>query len=75
METLLEGMILLYVAWRLAKRGLEKNWSVNPMEIYLGILFLFPILPALAAIKEFDQPFFYGLATYRDFYLLFGGLI
>ena len=75
LETLMEGMVFLYVAFRLAKRGLEKNWSVNPIEIYLGILFLFPILPAIAAIKEFDQPFLYGLATYRDWYLLFGGLM
>jgi len=74
-ETLMEGLVFLYVAYRLAKRALEKDWSVNSMEIYLGILFLFPILPAIAAVREFDQPFLYGLATYRDFYLLFGGLV
>jgi hypothetical protein len=74
-ETLLEGIVFIYVAYRIAKRAIQRDWSFNSMEIYLGILFLFPILPALAAIKEFDQPFLYGLATYRDFYLLFGGMI
>jgi len=74
-ETFLEAFVFFYVGYRIVKRAIEKNWNFKPLEVYLGVLFLFPILPALAAVREFNQPFLYGLATYRDFYLLFGGLI
>ncbi len=75
LEALLEGVIFLYILYRLVCRIIEKNYTFNGIEIYLGILFIFPIIPAFAAWREFDQPIFYGVATYRDFYLLFGGLI
>lgn len=75
LEAALEGAIFLYVLYRLVCRVIEKNYRFSGMEIYLAFLFIFPIFPALAAWREFDQPIFYGVATYRDFYLLFGGLI
>ncbi|MFT6996702.1 MAG: hypothetical protein ACJAQ4_000445 [Cryomorphaceae bacterium] len=75
LEAILEGAIFLYVLYRLVCRVIEKNYRFSGMEIYLAFLFIFPIFPALAAWREFDQPIFYGVATYRDFYLLFGGLI
>jgi len=75
LEAILEGAIFLYILYRLVCRIIEKNYTFNGIEIYLGILFFFPLIPAFAAWREFDQPIFYGVATYRDFYLLFGGLI
>ncbi|MCZ4407827.1 O-antigen ligase family protein [Cryomorphaceae bacterium 1068] len=75
LEALLEGLIFLYILYRLVCRIIEKNYTFSGIEIYLGILFIFPIIPAFAAWREFDQPMFFGVATYRDFYLLFGGLI
>jgi len=75
LEAVLEGAIFLYILYRLVCRIIEKNYRFNGIEIYLGLLFIFPIIPAFAAWREFDQPIFYGVATYRDFYLLFGGLI
>ena len=74
-EAVLEGVIFLYIFYRLACRIIEKNYRFTGIEIYLGLLFIFPIIPAFSAWREFDQPIFYGVATYRDFYLLFGGLI
>jgi hypothetical protein len=75
LEAVLEGAIFLYVLYRLVCRVIEKNYRFSGMEIYLAFLFIFPIFPALAAWREFNQPIFFGVATYRDFYLLFGGLI
>lgn len=75
LEALLEGVIFLYILYRLVCRIIEKNYHFNGIEIYFGLLLIFPILPAIAAWREFDQPIFYGVATYRDFYLFFGGFI
>lgn len=74
LETIMEGLVFLYVLYRIVKRIIDKNYRFYGIEIYLGLLFVFPIFPAIAAWREFDQPIFYGVATYRDWYLLFGGL-
>lgn len=75
LETTMEACVFLYLAYRLIIRIIEKNYRFQGIEIYLGILFIFPIMPAIAAWLKFDQPIYYGVATYRDFYLLFGGLV
>ncbi len=75
LEILLEVSLVLYVFYRIVTRVIEKNYRFLSIEVYLGILFVFPIIPAIAAWLEFGQPVFYGVATYRDFYLLFGALV
>lgn len=75
LETIMEAAVFLYLAYRLVIRIIEKNYRFHDIEIYLGVLFVFPIMPAIAAWLKFDQPVYFGVATYRDFYLLFGGLI
>jgi len=75
LETIMEALIFFYVGYRAVKRVLQKNYKFYAIEIYLGLLFIFPIIPAIAAWRTFDQPIFFGIATYRDWYLLFGGLM
>ncbi|NND94107.1 MAG: hypothetical protein HKN45_04530 [Flavobacteriales bacterium] len=41
----------------------------------MGLFFLLPLIPAFSAWREWGQPLTYGIATMREFYLLFGGLI
>jgi hypothetical protein len=75
MEIILQVSVILYIIYRLVNRIVRDNFRFLDIEIYLGILLIFPIAPAIAAYYEFGQPVYYGVATYRDYYLLFGGLI
>jgi O-antigen ligase len=75
LEFLLEVALVLYLLYRVVLRVVANDYSISPFHAYLGLLFIFPLFPSLAAWNTFDQPVFYGLATYRDFYLLFGGLV
>ncbi len=68
-------VIGVYLVYRIIMRVLAGNLSFNSLEIYLIVLFFLPLWAANGARMEFGQPIFYGLATFRDFYLIYGGLI
>lgn len=75
LEMAFEVFIVLYLAYRVTLRIFIKNYRLNALEIYLAILFFLPVIPAIGALNEFGQPLFYGLGTFRDFYLLFYALV
>lgn len=74
-ETAYAGILLVYLVYRLATRALAGNLRFNSFEIYMGLLFLLPIIAAIGAQRVFGQPLFYGMGASRDFYLLYGGLV
>ncbi len=74
-ELIYEFVLIFYVIYRVISRIISRNSRVNPIEIYLGILFLLPLQAAFAAWNEFGQPIIYGIGTYRDWYLLYSALV
>ena len=74
-EALYIVVIFFYLAYRIVHRVISGNFRFNSLEIYLALIFLLPVWAANGARMEFGQPLIYGVATYRDFYLVFGGLI
>lgn len=75
LEVLFEAFIVIYLLSRIMRRAIARDFKLNHIEIYLIILFFLPILPAIGAYQRFGQPIFYGLGTFRDFYLIFGSLV
>jgi hypothetical protein len=75
LELAFEVFIVIYLGYRVTLRIFNKNYRLNTLEVYFGLLFFLPIIPAVAALNEFGQPLFYGLGTFRDFYLLFFSLV
>lgn len=75
MEMIYVGSLGLYLLYRISKRIFEYNFRFNSLEIYLGLLMLLPILPAIASNVVFGQPLLYGFGTFQDFYLLVGALV
>lgn len=67
--------IFLYLAYRLLKRSVSKNFKINSFEALLILLSTLPFISAIAARFEFGQPIVYGLATSREFYFIYGGLV
>ncbi|NNC82807.1 MAG: hypothetical protein HKN79_04455 [Flavobacteriales bacterium] len=78
-ELVAEGFYLIflggYIAYRIFKRVYEKNYRLNHLETLMAVFFFLPFIPAFSAWREWGQPLTYGIATMREFYLLFGGLI
>jgi len=74
-EALYEAIILLYLVYRLSLRVVSGNLRLNSLELYLVLMFFLPVIAANGARAEFGQPMIYGILTFRDFYLIFGGLI
>lgn len=75
LELAFEAFIVLYLGYRIVLRVFNKNYRLNTLEIYFALLFFLPVIPAVGALNEFGQPLFYGLGTFRDFYLLFYALV
>jgi hypothetical protein len=75
LELLYEGILVMYVVYRILLRIHTRNSRLNALEIYLGILLFIPLLAGFAAMREFGQPLLYGIGTYRDWYLLYGALV
>ncbi len=75
MEAIYELIIFIYLGYRLVHRAQSGNLRFNSLEIYLVLIFFLPFLASYAAMLEFGQPIWYGIGTFRDFYLIFGGLI
>jgi hypothetical protein len=75
MEAIYEFFLLFYLAYRAIRRIYLGNFKFNHLEIYLPMFAFLPVLAMFASHLEFGQPLIYGLAPYRDFYLLFGALV
>jgi len=74
-EALYEVSLFVYVFYRILKRIAAGNFRLNSFELYLGLLFILPVVAAFASNSEFGQPFIYGFLAYRDFYLILGALV
>lgn len=74
-EALFEAFLLVYIAGRIVNRVFTQNYRINHLEVYLFILMLLPIIPAIGAYQRFGQPLIYGLGSFRDYYLMFGCLV
>ena len=75
LEMVYIGAIFLYLGYRISKRILTRNYTLNPFELLLCALFMLPFLAGLASYLEWGQPLLYGIGTFRDFYLIIGALI
>ena len=75
MELIYEVVLLLYLGYRIFHRIVSGNFRFNTMELYLFLLLLLPVQASLAAMFGYGQPLYYGLGTYRDFYMILGPLV
>lgn len=74
-EALFEVFLAVYIVSRVVHRIFTRNYKINHLEVYLFILMLLPIIPAIGAYQRFGQPLIYGLGSFRDYYLMFGCLV
>lgn len=75
LEIVMQVSVFFYIYYRLVTRSIRKNTRFYGIELYLALLFVLPLMPAIAAYFEFGQPIYFGIITYRNIYLLFGGLL
>ncbi len=75
LEAVYEVILVLYFVYRVVRRVSIGDFRFNLFELYIFGLILLPIFSALAALREFGQPIFYGLASQREFYLFLGALV
>ena len=68
---LLGGFLGYRLLWRITNR----SFSFNSLELYLFAISALPFIAAVAAKAEFDQPLLFGVLTFKDFYLFYGGLV
>lgn len=75
LELVVMVALMGWMAWRIIQRWLDNDWRLNGLEIYAMVLLLVPLLSAVAARREYDQPFIWGLVAFKDYYLLLGVLV
>ena len=66
-------LLLFFIFYFLELMLRRKNCS--SIEIFIIFLLLIPVYSALAAKKEFGQPFMHGFLAERQFYLIISGLL
>lgn len=74
-ELIYEVFLIGYLVYRIINRLISRNFGVNTLELYMFILLLLPVQASLAAWHGYGQPLYFGLGTYRDFYLIISPLV
>lgn len=68
-------LLFMWLAWRVVQRSLGDNWHINSFEVYVLLMVFLPVGSAIGAVREFGQPFLWGLIAFKDYYLLLGVLV
>jgi hypothetical protein len=71
----LVGLFAVWLGWRALQRCLGNDWRFSGPEITGMLISLVPIWAAFGAHRVFGQPVIYGILAFKDFYLLYGGLL
>lgn len=74
-ETAYLACMFLYILSRILKRVFRNDFRLNGFQIMFTIYLLLPILPAISSQIVWDQPFYLGFISYREFYLIGGALV
>ncbi|MEM7163016.1 MAG: O-antigen ligase family protein [Bacteroidota bacterium] len=74
-ETLYLVLLFLYISSRVINRLVKGNLKLNGFEFMFCIYLALPILPAVSAYFVWDQPFYLGFLSFREFYLMGGALV
>lgn len=74
-ETVYLVVMIFYISGRILNRLANGNFKLNGFETMFAIYLLLPILPAISAYFVWDQPFYLGFLSYREFYLIGGALL
>jgi hypothetical protein len=75
LELLYEVFLIGYLGYRIINRIISRNFGFNNLELYLFVLLLLPVQASIAAWHGYGQPLYFGLGTYRDFYLIISPLV
>ncbi len=75
LEALYEVVLVFYFIYRVIRRVSIGDFRVNLFELYILGLIILPVFSSVAALREFGQPIYYGLASQREFYLFLGVLV
>lgn len=73
-ELVLVALLVIWLVWRIIQRALMDDWTINGFELFVLLLLLLPIIPAIGARREFGQPVIWGIIAFKDYYLLSGVL-
>jgi len=71
-EAIVTGLLILYILLQILL-ALNGKILFSRYEIFLCFMLIFPFWSAAASYLEWGQPFFYGIATQRSFFLFITG--
>ena len=74
-ETIYLPIIALYIGIRVINRIVNNDYRLNGFHIMYVIYLLLPVLPAISAQVVWEQPFYLGFISFRQFYLIGGALL
>jgi len=74
-ETVYLALMFLYILSRIINRIVSNDYRLNGFQLMFSIYLLLPILPAISSQIVWDQPFYLGFVSFRDFYLIGSALL
>lgn len=67
--------MLFYISSRVIHRIVNGNLKFNGFEFMFALYLALPLLPAIAAYFVWEQPFYLGFLSFREFYLIGSALV
>ncbi len=75
LELVFIAMFGLFIVYRTLERGITNNYRINAFDLLIVALSYLPIQAAIGAKVAFDQPLLFGVFAFKEFFLLYGGLV